>query len=115
MSDEVERELREHFQRLREEEARAAPDFRAILDRPVRVVPPRRPGARLLWVVLAAAVLAVVAIGLARLRHPRPAFEVDLSLTTWRGPTDFLLVFPNSETLRTVPRLGELDLNWRTP
>ena len=65
--------------------------------------------------MLAAAILAGIVIGVTRSRRPHLGYEIDLASTTWRGPTDFLLVTPDNETLRTVPRLGELDLNWRTP
>lgn len=115
MSEEQEHELRERFARLRHEEGGAAPEFGALLRRPVNQPPRRATGPRLTRLLLAAAVLAIIAIGLSRIRRPDPAYAIDLSSTRWRGPTDFLLVFPDDESLRTVPRLGELDLNWRTP
>ncbi len=115
MSEDIERELRERFGRLRDEEAGAAPEFGGLLRRRVKQPPHRPAGPRLAGLVLAAVALAVIAIGLSRIRRPRPAYGVDLSSTSWHGPTDFLLVLPDDETLRTVPRLGEMDLNWRTP
>ncbi|MEO8138909.1 MAG: hypothetical protein ABI742_04630 [Gemmatimonadota bacterium] len=115
MNDENESELRERFGRLREEDVAAAPKFHSLLERPVVAAPRHRPTRWLGSVMLAAAVLAVIAIGITRSRGPHPRYSIDLASTTWRGPTDFLLVTPDNETLRTVPRLGELDLNWRTP
>ena len=115
MSEDIERELRERFARLRDEERGAAPEFRALLRRPKEERPRGTAGPRLRRLVLAAAVVAIVALGLSRIRRPSPGYGIDLSSTSWHGPTDFLLVFPDDETLRTVPRLGELDLNWRTP
>ena len=113
MSEDNETELRERFARLRQEEGSAAPEFGALLRRPV---PPRGRSPRLARLVFAAAaVVAVIVIGVSRSRRPAPEYGVDLSSTGWRGPTDFLLVLPEDETLRTVPRLGEMDLNWRTP
>jgi hypothetical protein len=115
MNDENERELRERFGRLRQEDASAAPRFHSLLERPVGAAPRRRPTPWLRSIMLAAAILAVIAIGVTRTHRPSTRYEIDLASTTWRGPTDFLLVTPDNETLRTVPRLGELDLNWRTP
>ena len=113
MSEDVERELRERFAKLRVEDAGATPEFGALLRSQRRTAEP--PNRRLWRLLLAAAVLAVVAIGLSRIRRPGPPYGIDLASTSWRGPTDFLLVFPDDEALRTVPRLGEMDLNWRTP
>ena len=114
MNDNDERELRERFARLRNEEGGAAPAFAALLRRPVRQSR-RAPGPRMVRWALAAAAVAVVAVGLSRFRRPAPGYGVDLASTSWHGPTDFLLVFPEDASLRTVPRLGEMDLNWRTP
>jgi hypothetical protein len=111
----IERELRERFARLRHEEGGAAPEFGALLRRPVGEPPRRATGPRLIRLVLAAAAIAVIAVGLSRIRRPDPGYAIDLSSTSWHGPTDFLLVFPDDESLRSVPRLGEMDLNWRTP
>jgi hypothetical protein len=115
MNDDIERELRERLAKLRVEDAGATPEFGALLRRPVKEPPRRSAGPRLARLVLAALALAVVAIALSRIRRPGPGYAVDLSSTSWHGPTDFLLMLPDDETLRTVPRLGEMDLNWRTP
>lgn len=115
MNDDGERDLHERFGRLREEDAGAAPGFRGLLQRPVGAGVGRRPAARSGLLLLAAAVLAGVVVSVARNRRAHPGYEIDLSSTTWHGPTDFLLVTLDDETLRSVPRLGELELNWRTP
>lgn len=114
MNDEM-GDLRERFERLRGEEQRAAPAFQELLHRPPRPRPAS--GRRLTRLVLAAAAVAVVAIGLSRLVRPKLGAEyaIDLSSTSWHGPTDFLLVLPEDASLRTIPRLGETNLNWRTP
>jgi hypothetical protein len=115
MNPDDERELRERFGRLREEDGRAAPGFRNLLERRAEVADRRRPATWLRPLMLVAAILAVVVIGVTRTHRPHPGYEIDLASTTWHGPTDFLLATPDNEALRTVPRLGELDLNWRTP
>lgn len=111
MTDELdERDLRERFAALRAEDAQAAPDFGALRRRvpaPAAARPPLR-------LVLAAAALVVLAIGLLRLRRPAaPDYPIDLASTTWHGPTDYLLKLPDAPNLRTVPRIGETELNWR--
>jgi hypothetical protein len=115
MSEDIDRELCERFARLRNEEGGVAPEFGALLRRPVQEPRRQTAGPRLGRLVLAAVALGVVAIGLTRNRRPEPGYGIDPSLTSWHSPTDFLLVLPDDATLRTVPRLGELDLNWRTP
>ena len=79
MNENIEGELRERFRRLREEEGGAAPEFRALLRRPVTPPARRQAGPRLARLALAAAALAIVAIGLSRIRRPRPAYGIDLS------------------------------------
>lgn len=115
MTEDNDRELRQRFARLRDEEKQGAPDFSSLLRRPVGKRQHRTGGQRLVWLGLAAAAVLIVAIGLSRTRRSDPGYGVDLASTTWHGPTDFLLVFPDDPGLRTVPRLGELELNWRTP
>jgi hypothetical protein len=104
MSDD-DRDLRDLFARLKSDErARIAP-FRA----PIRRATPQP-----LWVprIAVAAAIVVITLVLVRPDHPRQdvAFEpLDLRAATWRSPTDFLLVTPGSELLRTVPAVGAPD------
>ena len=97
------RPLRELFARLKQEDRARTPSFRT---------PARRVRTRPVWVprVAIAAAIALVAIVLARPDHPsRNVPVVDLGAATWRSPTDFLLVTPGSDLMRTVPAFGSPD------
>ena len=98
------RDLRERFARLRQEDRARTPSFRAIDARvaPRRMWSPRR-------VVIAAAII-VIALLLARAdRTPGNLAPQVVDLGAWRSPTDFLLITPGSEFLRTVPAVGSPD------
>ena len=103
MSDD-DRELRELFAQLKEQERARTPSFRAPA---MRATPRFRPMVR---VALAAAIV-VIAVVLARPDEtPRTTAQlVDLDATSWRSPTDFLLNTPGSELLRSVPAVGLPD------
>jgi hypothetical protein len=114
---EDERDLRDLFARLKAEERPHVAPFRA---------PTRRAPRRPLWVprIAVAAAIALIAFMLARPDHPprNVAFEtVDLGAAIWRSPTDFLLITPGSELMRTVPAVGSpehwgpIDLRGRSP
>ena len=97
--------LRELFAQLKEEDRARTPSFRPPAMRPV----PRR---RSMVRVALAAASVVVAIVLARPdQTPRIAARqlVDLRASAWRSPTDFLLITPGSELLRSVPSVGSPD------
>lgn len=111
-----ERELRDGFARLRDEEHRQVTPFHALLSRPIehRSVPTRASWVR---ITAAAAVLAmIVGLTISRTRWftsqdpiadtDAAAEMVDLGTTTWTSPTDFLLELPNQELLEEVPELG---------
>ena len=97
------RSLRELFARLKHEDRARTPSFRT---------PERRVRTRSAWVprVAMAAAIVLVAIVLTRPDHPEPSVSVvDLGAATWRSPTDFLLVTPGSDLMRTVPAFGPPD------
>lgn len=97
------RVLRELFARLKHEDRVRIPSFRT---------PERRVRTRSVWLprVAIAAAIALVAIVLARPDGPsRNVSVVDLGAATWRSPTDFLLVTPGSDLMRTVPAFGSPD------
>ena len=108
---ENERELRQLFARLRDEERARTPSFHA----PVASLAQRRrpqPG----WAVrVAAAAAAVVVITLAyeyrraAVVRERTRAEIRhrvLARPGWAAPTDFLLNTPGSRLLHTVPSFG---------
>lgn len=97
------RPLRELFARLKHEDRARTPSFR---------MPERGVMRRSVWLprVAIAAAIVLVAIVLARPDHPsRNVSVIDLGAATWRSPTDFLLVTPGSDLMRTVPAFGSPD------
>jgi hypothetical protein len=105
-------DLSERFAALRAEVQARAPTFDAVLRRSLRRQRP--PGFPVRKAVLAAAAALLLSVGVRSLLRPvRPA--IDLSVTTWRGPTDFLLRVPGEASLRTLPTLGRLSPDWRNP
>jgi hypothetical protein len=99
------RDLRALFARLREEDRARVPSFRAP-----------QPGQAPKWGsvgrVAAAAAVILIALMLAWPNRRPPAVMrpvVDLSVVAWQSPTDFLLITPGSELLRTVPAVGSPD------
>src|SRR5881398_927531 len=61
----------------------------------------------------AAAAVVVVGVALALLftRPDRHGRTIDLATVRWEGPTDFLLVLPGDELLRTVPDFGRVSVS----
>jgi hypothetical protein len=115
--NDVDRELREMFARLRQEDRAHMPSFRA---------PAAREAPRWIWSprIAVAAAVVLIALVLARPdRDPRNTslHVVDLGAAAWQSPTDFLLITPGSELLRTVPAVGSpgdwtpIDLRGRSP
>ena len=99
------RDLRALFARLKQEDRARVPSFRAPRAREA----PR--WGRVGQVALAAAVVLIALVLAWPDRTPpavaRPA--VDLRTVAWQSPTDFLLITPGSELLRTVPAVGSPD------
>ena len=91
-------DLRQAFAVLRQEDAKDAPIFEAVLTRarPRRLAP--------LGGLLAAASVAAAILGVV-VRRPDPP-PPTASLGTWIAPTDFLLDTPGREIVQTVPRIG---------
>lgn len=96
------RDLRERFAELRQQDAVRAPEFSALVQRRAK----RAGLSTLSRLAIAAACVLVIAVALARF-HSRPPSKPVPSLTEWRSPTDFLLQTPGRELLIGVPRLGE--------
>lgn len=114
MSDD-DRDLRERFARLKDEERADVPAFRVPREAPRWTWSPR--------VVIAAAIILIVLVLARPDRAPTNLSiqVVDLRAATWRSPTDFLLVTPGSELLRSVPAVGSpevlapIELRGRSP
>jgi hypothetical protein len=117
------RDLREAFTRLREEERARHPSFQATLDgvarrraRRARLASARRSAAA---IAAAVALVAGSAIVLERTRgggdagRPPGASPAAVSVGIPKAPTDFLLITPGSEMLRSVPTFGWPD-EWTT-
>jgi hypothetical protein len=113
-----ERDLRELFSRLREEERARAPSYHTTI---AALAQRRRRRPR--WAIrLAAAAAAVVTITVAyeyrqaAVRRERARAEVRhrlLARPGWAAPTDFLLDTPGSRLLNTVPSFG--SASWIRP
>jgi hypothetical protein len=94
------RDLERRFGAVRLMDRAGAPEFGALLGRPVRR---RRPVAPVAALVAAGVILAV---GVARLASQRIRAERDApSVLTWQSPTDVLLETPGLNLLRGVPTL----------
>lgn len=112
--DPTDRDLKNLFQALREEDRRRTPEFDVVFGRARRVRRVWRP-ASLLWKggLLAAAAAAVLLL----VRSPGTsdeefervvqAFTSDPASGAWRSPTDDLLKLPGLEILSSVPSLGD--------
>lgn len=104
------RDLRELFSRMKDEDRAHLPAFRCATTAPA-------PSRRLLKpAVMAAAAAAIVLATLTLSDYRRTAAERDrarlemqrrvFARTSWTSPTDFLLDNPTTELLRTVPTFG---------
>lgn len=127
VDDRDDRDLRELFARLREEDARRAPSFRSLLPREeaggrAPAEPRREPGAAGLRRALAWGTGLAAAAALALwLLPPRPGPDepgsdpavvaLEESLDPWMHATDFLLETPGRELLEDVPEVG-WDEEW---
>ena len=112
MSDD-DRDLRDRFAQLRHEDRSRVPAFG---------VPVAGDASRPRWPVGIAVAAATTLIALVLTQPDRhPSVLVDPGATAWRSPTDFLLITPGGEMLRTVPAVGSpndwlpLDLRTRLP
>jgi hypothetical protein len=110
MTERKDSDLGDRFQALRREDTAAAPRFDATLAaaRARAAAPARR---RTAWLAAAAVVVGGVALALLVMRPDRHPRTIDLASVRWNGPTDFLLVIPGDEWLRTVPDVGRIPLS----
>ncbi len=106
--------LRQAFERLREEERRAAPSFEHVMNRrrAQRLAGRPRVGAPGFAVAVALVLLlALAGPRLGRLLTPGGetgslAVELQRTSTMWRSPTDFLLERPRARAWRGIPAIG---------
>ena len=107
-----ESELRRRFAQLREADRELAPSFAQIYTRARRswraTLRVRR------FVIGAAAAGAIAAVWLARARSFSPS-AVAATITTWRAPTDVLLLTPGRELLGAMPARGPSVLDAMIP
>ena len=103
--------LRRRFAALRREEDQQAPEF-ARLWQP-RAGTRRRQARR--FAAVASLLVALLALLWIRSVQRRPDDKTVASITEWKAPTDFLLVTPGSELLRTVPEIGEWQVYTAMP
>ena len=96
------RELRAMFARLRRQDHAHVPPFRIPAAHPVSLWAPPVKMAAAAAVVLVVVVLAVPDSG----QRGPPDQLVDPSDAAWHSPTDFLLLTPGRELLRTMPPIG---------
>src|SRR5437660_8474898 len=110
MTERNDADLGNRFHALRREDAAAAPRFDATLAaaRARAAAPARR---RTVWLAAAAVALAGLALVLLVTRPDRHGRTVGLASVRWNGPTDFLLVLPGDQLLRTVPDVGRVHLS----
>ena len=111
------RDLRALFARLKEEDRAGVPSFRTPHGRQAP-----RWGSVARVAMAAAAILIALVLAWPDRTPPAGARQVvDLRSVTWQSPTDFLLITPGSELLRTVPAVGSpddwtpIDLPGRSP
>lgn len=110
------RDLRDRFEALRQEEAAAAPAFRQLWDASTRAsVAQRSQGLTFFrWIAVAAAVTVIAGTATlyratSRLTEPskdRVLEDVAFPTAQWRAPTDFLLRTPGRDLFGTIPRIG---------
>ena len=108
------RDLRDLFARLKEEDRAHAPPFRDVR---TTAVHSRKVGLRWALSLAAGAAAAIIVVALVitedrgstqrAARSPQPSLASPLvQHSAWISPTDFLLDTPGSALLRTVPTFG---------
>ena len=110
MIERTDSDLGDRFRALRREDAAAARPFDTTLAS-ARARRAARPRHRTGWLAAAAVAVAGVAVALLLTRPDRHGRTIDLATVRWEGPTDFLLVLPGDELLRSIPRFGRMNLS----
>jgi len=103
------RELRERFAALRDEDAASAPSLSRVL-RGRTAQPPARPSRWIPVTVLATAAVVTAVVLVRTLRGTGPSTEDAIaqatSLSSWTAPTDAWLTLSGFEILNSVPSLS---------
>jgi hypothetical protein len=110
-----ERELRGHFDQLREADRDHTPSFAQTYSARARLR--LRPRVRMRPLVIGAAAAVAIAAILFERGRSFPLPTATPAITTWRAPTDVFLRAPGSELLGAMPALGAsvLDKMISTP
>ena len=117
--DPQETELRQLFAARQQRDEAASPSYERLRNRPARARSTRRRSwwlAPAPWAAMGALLLALVALGVIWRTWPRSAPAPDLpareqlTLETWKAPTDFLLAVPGGELVDSTPAFPDPDL-----
>lgn len=109
MSPSDERDLRDQFAALRDEEAASAPQFSGVLrGRPVQSA--ARPSRRIPVAMLATAAVVAAVVLVTTSRRTEPSMEEAIaqarSISSWTAPTDAWLTLSGLEIPNSVPSLS---------
>ncbi len=103
-----EKDIKELFLALRQEDERVAPSFAAQWTTALAQTGTARRASRAVRVVAATtALVAGLGVSVVILRHAARPPAGAIPIFQWRSPTGFLLTSPGELLLATVPHLGE--------
>lgn len=113
-NDWEEQQIREFFQRIKQEDKKQTPSFSkvwAAANSRVKKTPTSRPGIRFAFASVIVILVVFTAVLFVKYSMVEPILEdsseaILLSLR-WQSPTDFLLQSTSKDLLTTVPQLGK--------